>query len=249
SNYSMAPLNTTGDITAQALTVLNVTANDKPYDGNTTAALNTGTAALSGVVSGEEADVILDVSGATGTFTPDANAGTGKTVTTSGFTISGGASGNYSVTQPTTTASITQIALTVTATGPAKTYGTALATIPSSATNFTASATGVGTETVTAVTLTPDAAGISTATAAGATYLVTPSNATGTGGFLAANYNINYVPFTGTVAQASLTITANNVSKIFGNTLTGGAGSAAFTSNGLKNSETIGSVTITYVPV
>src|SRR4029079_15884747 len=119
----------------------------------------------------------------------------------------------------------------------AKTYGTALATIPSSATNFTASATGVGTETVTAVTLTPDAAGASATTAAGASYVVTPSNAIGSGGFLASNYNINYVPFTGTVSQAALTITANNVNKIFGNSLTGGSGSNAFTNSALQNGE------------
>jgi fibronectin-binding autotransporter adhesin len=49
-----------------------------------------------------------------------------------------------------------------------------------------------------------------------------------------------------TVTARALTITANNVSKIYGNTLTGGSGSAAFTSSGLQNSETIGSVTIAY---
>jgi hypothetical protein len=43
-----------------------------------------------------------------------------------------------------------------------------------------------------------------------------------------------------------LTITANNVNKAFGATITGGSGSTAFTSSGLQNGETIGSVTITY---
>ena len=43
----------------------------------------------------------------------------------------------------------------------------------------------------------------------------------------------------------SLTITANNDSKIYGATKTYGAGSTAFTSSGLVTGETIGSVTIT----
>ena len=51
-------------------------------------------------------------------------------------------------------------------------------------------------------------------------------------------------------AQAALTITANNVSKIFGNTLTGGAGSTAFTPSWLcKTEKHVGTVTITYIPV
>jgi gliding motility-associated-like protein len=49
-----------------------------------------------------------------------------------------------------------------------------------------------------------------------------------------------------TINPASLTITANNVTKSFGYTLTSGAGSGAFTSTALQNSESIGSVTITY---
>ena len=68
--------------------------------------------------------------------------------------------------------------LTVTATGPTKTYGTALSAGPSSA-NFTAVGAISG-ETVTSVTLTPDAAGLSATTVAGAAYVVTPSLATDT---------------------------------------------------------------------
>jgi hypothetical protein len=91
-------------------------------------------------------------------------------------------------------------ALTVTATGPLKTYGTALS-VGTSTTNFTHSGE-VPDEAVTSVTLTPDAAGLSAATPAGTAYVVTPSLATGSGGFLAANYNITYNPYNGTVALA-----------------------------------------------
>ncbi|WP_448697463.1 MBG domain-containing protein [Mucilaginibacter sp. AW1-3] len=49
-----------------------------------------------------------------------------------------------------------------------------------------------------------------------------------------------------TVNKASLTITANNVTKSYGSALTGGTGSGAFTSTALQNGESVGSVTITY---
>jgi hypothetical protein len=48
------------------------------------------------------------------------------------------------------------------------------------------------------------------------------------------------------VDTKALSITANNVSKANGDTLTGGAGFTAFTSSGLVSPQTIGSVTITY---
>ena len=133
-------------------------------------------------------------------------------------------------------------ALTVTATGPGKVYGTAL-TAGTSATNFTVSGTISG-ETVTGVTMAPDAAGLSAATAAGSAYSVVPSLAMGTGGFLASNYNITYTVYHGTVSKAALTITANNQSKTYNQTVTFGSGSTQFTSGGLQNGETIGSVTL-----
>ncbi len=43
----------TGNITPAALTVTGVTANNKVYDGTTAATLNIGSAALSGVISGD----------------------------------------------------------------------------------------------------------------------------------------------------------------------------------------------------
>jgi len=57
-----------------------------------------------GVVGSD--NVTLNTGSAAGAFV-DANVGTGKTVTVSGLTISGDDVGNYSLTQPTTTANIT----------------------------------------------------------------------------------------------------------------------------------------------
>lgn len=49
-----------------------------------------------------------------------------------------------------------------------------------------------------------------------------------------------------TVTHAPLTIIPNNVSKVYGSTLTSGPGSIAFVVIGLQNGETVGSVTIIY---
>jgi hypothetical protein len=111
ANYTLTQPTTTANITAKELTVTGVTASDKNYDSTTTAVINTGSAAFSGVVSGDA--VTIDVSSAVGNFS-SALFGTSKTVTMSGITSSGADSGNYSITQPTTTASISRKTLTVT---------------------------------------------------------------------------------------------------------------------------------------
>ncbi len=171
----------------------------KAYDGNTTAAVTAGD--LIGVVGSEDVTV-------TAVATYDTAAvGAGKTITVV-YTLGGADAGNYVKPENyTETGTITAKAITVTATGPTKVYGTALTT-GISATNFTAGATGVGSEVITSVTLTPDAAGLSATTAARAAYVVTPSLATGSGGFLASNYLVTYVAYNGTVSAKPLTIAA-----------------------------------------
>ncbi len=110
-NYSVAATATsTADITKASLTVTGITASDKVYDQTTAATLNVAGAALVGVVSGDT--VTLDTSAAVGTFS-DKNVGAGKTVQVSGLTIGGANAGDYMLTQPTATASITQLYLTV----------------------------------------------------------------------------------------------------------------------------------------
>jgi len=104
-NYVLTQPTTTANITAKALTVSGVTANSKEYDGFATATFNTSFASLVGKVGSEV--VTLNSGSAAGAFT-DKNVGTGKTVTVSGLTISGTDAGNYTLTQPTTTANITQ---------------------------------------------------------------------------------------------------------------------------------------------
>jgi len=156
------------------------------------------------------------------------------------YTASGAMDGNYAISYVNGSLTVNPAVLTVTATGPGKTYGTAL-TAGTSTANFTATGMQNG-ETVASVTLTPNAAGLSATTAAGAAYAVTPSAATGT--INANNYTITYNAYSGTVGTAALTVTANAQSKTYGQTVVFGSGSTLFTSSGLQNGETIGSVTL-----
>jgi hypothetical protein len=75
----------------------------------------------------------------------------------------------------------------------------------------------------------------------GSPYTITYSYA-GNGTTLGAASDTNT---TLTVNQAALTVTANNDAKRYGDVRTYGPNSTAFTTNGLKNGETIGTVTIT----
>ena len=87
------------------------------------------------------------------------------------------------------------------------------------------------------------AAATATFVAPGPTYAITVSTAVGTG---LSNYAINYTPGTLTITQASLTVAAHNVSKIYGDeymfdTTTP---STDFGVAGLKNSDTVASVAL-----
>jgi filamentous hemagglutinin family protein len=75
SNYSLSGdgFSTTGTISLRTLSLLDVVAQNKVYDGSTAATISGGT--LSGLVAGEDLRLLLG----TGSFV-DANAGTGKTV-------------------------------------------------------------------------------------------------------------------------------------------------------------------------
>jgi len=206
-NYQLAStsVTTTADITAKGLTVSGVTANNKVYDGTTSATLNLGSAALVGVLSGDT--VTLNTASAVGTFA-DENVGTGKTVTVSGSALSGADAGNYTLTQPVTTANITTKGLTVSGiTANNKVYdGTTTATL-----NL-ASAALVGVASGDSVTLnTGSAAGVIANANVGTAKSVTVSGLTISGAD-AANYTLTQPVTTADITTATLTasITANS---------------------------------------
>lgn len=137
---------------------------------------------------------------------------------------------------------VTKAPLTITGNA-AKTYGSIL-TNGAGSTSFTSSGL-VYSQTIGSVTMTYGTG--SAATDAVGTYTGTaiPSAATG-GTFVAANYTITYASGNIVVNKATLTITANSISKNYGTSIAGQTGSTAFIASGLKNGQTVGTVTIAY---
>ncbi len=107
---------------------------------------------------------------------------------------------------------VDQKALTITANDRTKTYGD---TVTFAGTEFTPSGL-VNTDSVTSVTLT-SAGAAQTATVAGSPYAITASAATGAG---LGNYLISYVDGSLGVDPKALTITADNRTKTYGDTVT-----------------------------
>ncbi|GGD79624.1 hypothetical protein GCM10011514_49500 [Emticicia aquatilis] len=98
-NYTLTqPTGLTANITAKPLTITGISANNKVYDGTSTATLS-GTAILNGVVLGDESDVTL--SGSPMANFAQATVGTGIAVSVTGYNIIGSAANNYSLSQPT----------------------------------------------------------------------------------------------------------------------------------------------------
>ena len=213
------------------LTVIGVNGVNKIYDRTTTATLS-GTASLGGTKYNS------DVVTLTGTPSPtfaSANVGNGIAITVTGYTLGGANAGNYTLTQPAgLTANITAKTLTVSgASASNKTYdGTTNATV--------AGGTLTGVVLGDVVTVSTSGTFASANVANGITVTVA------LGGANAGNYTLTQPGITANITQAALTITANDVSKVYGTTITGASGSTAFTNSALQNGETIGSVTIAY---
>jgi len=148
--------------------------------------------------------------------------------------------GNYAITYATGNLTVNPAALTITASPESKTYGQTLA-LGSGSTLFTSSALQNG-ETVGSVTLASSGAS-PTASVAGSPYPIMSSAATG-GTFTPGNYSITYDTGNLTMTPAPLTVTASAETKSYGQTVTFGSGSTLFTTAGLQNSETVGSVTL-----
>lgn len=113
-NYTLSlasPPTTTADITAKTLTITGTfTADNKTYDGNTSATIDNSSLALDGVEGSD--DVSLS---AVGNF-DNKNVGNGKVVNLLSSTLSGADIGNYTLSftgVPTTTANITEKEVTI----------------------------------------------------------------------------------------------------------------------------------------
>jgi hypothetical protein len=103
-NYVLTQVNLSGRVTAKNAYVSGVTAVSRVYDRTTNASLS-GTAILTGLISGEV--LTLDTNAATAGFA-DWEVGTNKPVTVTGYAVTGTTAANYTVVQPSLTADITQ---------------------------------------------------------------------------------------------------------------------------------------------
>jgi YDG domain/MBG domain (YGX type) len=228
ANYAFnTSTSTNASITVRPLTI-SATGVNKVYDGSAAATVTLSDNRVAG-------DAFTD-SDSSATFW-DQNVGTGKTVTVTGIFISGADAGNYTFNSTAmTTACITPASLTITANNENKTYG---ATLTFTGTEFTTQGLING-DAVSSITLT-SAGAAATATVAGSPYAIFPSAAVGTG---LGNYNLYYKNGTLTLNPASLTITAKDASKTYGQSL-GFAGKEFTLSGMLYNGDTVASVRLT----
>ena len=211
-----------------------IIADDKVYDGSTTAGIVLGTVTFSGVIETDQ--VSLSGLPANGVFA-DKNAGTDKTVYVSGLNISGDDAANYSLSNSiyTATADITPATLTYTANAASRIYG------DPNATNFNSGTiTGwrgsdnQGNATSGTLTWTTEATQASDV----GTYNIN-------GGGLTANHgNYVFVQAAGngsalTINPATLTYTANAANRIYGDDNPSLSG----TITGWKNSDNLSNST------
>src|SRR3974390_36969 len=104
----------TANITGKGVTIgSGLSANNKVYDGTTAAGLSSNNRVVGGGLAGDGGNVSLVTNGYVANFA-SANVGNGIGVTVSGLTLTGSASGNYTLTQPGgLTASITGMSVTI----------------------------------------------------------------------------------------------------------------------------------------
>ena len=184
-----------------------------------------------GLVNGDTVDsVSLSSLGADPTATV---AGSPYAITASNAVGSG--LDNYTITYVPGQLTVNTASLTITADSTSKTYGDM---VTFDGTEFSTSGL-VNSDSVDSVTLTSPGAD-PTATVAGSPYVITASNAVGSG---LSNYTITYVSGQLTVNTASLTITANSTTKTYGQTVT--FAGTEFSTAGLVNDDAVYLVTLT----
>ncbi len=241
SNYALtnATGTATANITAKEITAITgITANDKTYDGKTTAELNTSHVGFTGMI---EEDT-LTVATATGNF-QGKDAAQNKTVDITTLSLGGDDASNYTLvtTTATTTATITPKALSVLGSTVAdRDYnGTTAATVTvGQLSGF------VGNETLGRTTATGTFASKDALANQNVTVAYALSNDTGSSGGLASNYSLANEVKTATINKKALTILGSTVTTKTYN----GSNSATITAgnlDGLVEGETLGVTTAT----
>ncbi|TAN53530.1 MAG: filamentous hemagglutinin N-terminal domain-containing protein, partial [Methylococcaceae bacterium] len=201
-----------GAITPLALTLTGLSAASRVYNGTASAAV-TGSPGFSGAVGND--DIGVAVSGALGASFADSSAGTGKTVTVSGISLSGADAGNYTL-PLSLSADITPASLSIIANSTGKTYdGQAY-----SGGNGVTYSGFVNNETSSVLSGTLHYGGNSQGAVDAGSYAITPA------GLSSGNYTISYVNGTLTIDPAPVVITTlsgsltGTVSKVYDGTAT-----------------------------
>jgi filamentous hemagglutinin family protein len=223
NNYTVTLAgNSTSTITPANLAI-NAVTDSKIYDGTATSA---------GVVSVGTLYSTDTVTGATQAFgSKDVLGTSGSSLSVTGYTVNDGNGGHdYTVTSNTATGTITPAPLGIAANSAARPYGDAN---PAFSATYTGFKNG---ETTAALTGALAFATSAIPTSNVGNYAITLSGQSST------NYTITYVNGTLGVVHAPLGIAANSTSKTYGSTMnfTG----TEFSSTGLKNGETVGSVSL-----
>ncbi len=192
-DYCISYVAGTLTVTPAALTI---TANNqtKVYG----AALPALTASYSGFVNGDTVASLTTAPTLSTTATAASQVG-GYTIT-----ASGAADPDYTISYVAGTLTVTPAALTITANNQTKVYGAALPALTAGYSGF------VNGDTSTSLTTKPTLTTTATAASQVGSYTITASGATD------ADYSISYVAGTLTITPAPLTVTANNVSKVYG---------------------------------
>jgi len=227
ANYTVTqPSSLSADITQKPLTISGLTANNRAYDATTTATLS-GIASLVGVIASDVSNVILG-------GTPVANfndetVGTGKPVTVSGYTISGSASGNYSLSQPSgLTADISSVPVPVinSSLTQSSAYGTVASTYTITASNSPTSYNATGLPTGLSInTSNGEITGTPTANIGSYNVSITATNIGGTSTVATLVYTITAKTLTITSASASNKVYDRTNAVIITGTLSGIYGS------------------------
>ncbi|WP_113661166.1 MBG domain-containing protein [Pedobacter nanyangensis] len=191
-NYTFnATASTTANITPFALTV-SATGNNKVYNGNAGATVNLTHNAFAG-------DAIT-IAYAVASF-DNKNVGSGKTVSVSGISISGADAGNYTFNATaSTTAAITPASLSIVAQAKAKNYGEADPALTYLATGL------IGTDAITGALTRTNGENVNT-------YPITQGTLTA-----GTNYALTFTGANLSINRATLTVTAINASRCFGQT-------------------------------
>jgi hypothetical protein len=218
-------------ISPRPVVLLGLSAVNRVYDGTTQVAISTSGGSISGAIAGDNLSLLT--SGVTGSMA-DKNVGNDKPVTVTGVALGGSDAGNYVVSSGTALAvNITPYTLVASVSAANKVYD-----------GNTAATVSLGDNRVAgdSLSLADTSASFADANAgSGKAVTVTGLSLSGAD---AGNYQLASTSL-GTVASitpAPLTVSANSLSKVYGDTL--GFDGSGFTATGLVASQTIGQVTL-----